>query len=367
MIIFRLILALFFLTIAFNRAFAEIKIDMEVVAEGLEHPWSLCFFSDGRMLVTERPGRMRIVTQDGYVSSPISGLPKVFNEGQGGLLDVIIDPEFEKNRFIYFSYAEQENSVAGTAVARAKLKNSKIEDITVIFRQYPKTDGENHFGSRLAFAKDGTLFVTLGERFDEMDEAQNPENHLGSIVRINPDGSIPEDNPFIDNIKMKPEIWSYGHRNVQGAALNPITGQLWTHEHGPRGGDEINIPEAGKNYGWPKASYGIHYWMIPIKSNHSSQGFEEPVYHWTPSIAPSGMTFYTGNIFPQWKGNLFLGALAGKHLVRLTLDGNKVLNEEKLLDDMEYRIRDVKQSPDGYLYVITDSQNGKILRITPHK
>lgn len=365
MIIFKTILTIFLLALTLENTNAETKIGTQLVAEGLEHPWSIAFLPDGKMLVTERPGRLRIVQQNGSVSPPILGLPEIFNEGQGGLLDVALDPDFDQNQLIYFSYAEPEGDLAGTAVAKAKLKDNSLENLTVIFRQRPKTDGGNHFGSRLVFAKDGTLFITLGERFDEMDEAQNPANHLGTVVRIYPDGSVPNDNPFIGSPNLKPEIWSYGHRNVQGAALHPQTDELWIHEHGPRGGDEINIPKAGKNYGWPEASYGTHYWMLPIKDNHAAQGYEEPIYHWTPSIAPSGMVFYTGDVFPKWKGNLFVGALAGRYLARLELDGTKITKEEKLLADLDYRIRDVEQGSDGYLYILTDEENGKILRLLP--
>ena len=274
-----------------------------------------------------------------------------------------MDPDFSKNSFIYLAYAEPQGDLAGTAVARAKLVGGALENLQVIFRQQPKTEGGNHFGSRLVFAPDGNLFVTLGDRFKYMDEAQELNNHLGKLVRIRRDGLVPADNPFVQDRKAKPEIWSYGHRHIQGAAIHPQTGQLWTHEHGPRGGDEINIPKAGKNYGWPKASYGIHYWMTPIKDEHAEQGFEEPVYHWTPAVAPSGMMFYQGDMYPEWKGNLFVGSLVGKRLIKLAVEGTKIISEEKLLKDSA-RIRDVAEGPDGAIYLLTDDENGKLLKLT---
>lgn len=345
---------------------SKVKLDVGVVVTGLNHPWSMAFMPDGKILVSERVGRLRVVSVDGQLSEPIEGVPYVLAKDQGGLLGVTLDPDFAKNHFIYFSYAEPQGSVAGTAIARAKLIDMKLENLQVIFRQHPKTDGANHFGSRLVFAPDGNLFVTLGERFKYMDQAQQLDNHLGKLVRIRRDGVVPADNPFVKERTVKPEIWSYGHRHIQGAAIHPVTGELWIHEHGPRGGDEINIPKPGKNYGWPLASYGIHYWMTPIKNEHAEQGFEEPIYYWTPSIAPSGMMFYTGNMFPEWKGNLFIGALVGRHLVRLVVGDNNVISEEKLLMDSA-RIRDVAEGPDGAIYLLTDEENGKLLKLTRAK
>jgi len=342
----------------------QTEFEVRSIASGLQFPWGMAFMPDGNVLVTERVGQLRIITPDGGVSAPVKGVPAVFVQEQGGLLDVALDPEFSRNRLIYLSYAEPEGSKASTAVARAELKDGALENLQVIFRQLPKTQGAVHFGSRLVFAPDGNLFITLGDRGDYMEDAQQLGNHLGKIIRIRADGSIPTDNPFVKNPQAKPEIWSYGHRSVQGAAIHPKTGELWIHEHGPKGGDEINIPQAGKNYGWPKANYGVHYSGAPIKNEHAEQGFEEPIYHWTPSIAPSGMVFYTGNQFPGWRGSLFVGALAGRHVLRLTTDDKKILSEEQLLTQT-VRFRDVEQGPDGALYLLTDEQNGKLLKLTP--
>lgn len=344
-----------------------VNFEMETVVSGLQHPWSLAFLPDGRMLVSERPGRLRMIDKDGAISPPVKGLPPMFAQGQGGLLDLLIDPGFAKNRLIYFSYSEPVDDMARTAVASGRLVNGRLEELHVIFRQQPATEGENHFGSRLAWAADGTLFITLGERFDHMDEAQSIANTLGTIVRIHPDGSIPEDNPFVGQEGARAEIWSYGHRNVQGAAIHPKSGKLWIHEHGPRGGDEINIPVAGKNYGWPEASYGIHYWLVPIRDEHAEQGFEEPIYHWTPSIAPSGMLFYTGDRFLRWKDHLFIGALAARKVVVLELDGARVVSEYSILEKLGSRIRDVAQDSEGYIYLLTDEDDGKLLKLVPKR
>ncbi len=343
-------------------------IKVETFARGLVHPWGLAFLPDGRLLVTERPGRLRIVGKDGRLSAPVQGVPKVYASGQGGLLDVQIGPDFATSGAVYLSYADpRDGSRNGTSVARGKLVTDggggRLEDAKVIFRQEPAYASAQHFGSRIVFTRDGSLFVTLGERYSARDQAQNPANHLGKLVRIMPDGS-----PYAGNPKKpgwRPEIWSIGHRNVQGAALHPETGKLWTAEHGARGGDEINIPEAGKNYGWPVITYGRDYSYAKIGEGTHKAGMEQPIYYWDPSIAPSGAAFYTGDRFPEWKGNLFVGALAGQALHRLVLDGEKVVGEETLLADQGERIRDVRNGPDGALWLLTDNPEGRVLRVVP--
>jgi glucose/arabinose dehydrogenase len=336
-------------------------IKVETVATGLSHPWGLAFIPDGRMLVTERTGTLRLVSKDGKLSAPLSGVPEVVVRGQGGLLDVAIDPDFKSNNVVYLTYSEPGEGGVGTAVARGKLGESGLENVEVIFRQMPKVEGGNHFGSRLVFAPDGKLFVTLGERFT-FAPAQDLNNDLGKIVRINPDGSVPKDNPFVGRQDARPEIWSYGHRNPQGAAIHPETGRLWEVEFGPMGGDELNIPQAGKNYGWPVVSWGSHYDGRQIPKPPTHPEFADAIYHWNPVISPSGITFYTGDAIPAWKGNLLIGGLSSQAIVRLTLDGEKVVEEERI--PMGTRIRDVVQGPDGAVYALTDEGNGEILRLT---
>jgi len=338
----------------------DAPIRVETVTGGLEHPWALAFLPDGRIVVTERAGRLRIVDRSGHLSEPLAGVPAVFAQGQGGLLDVALDPRFAENKVIYLSYAEPgSGNVAGTAVARARLGDARLEDVQVIYRQEPKVSGGNHFGSRLVFRGDGTLFVTQGERFNYRQQAQDLSDDLGKIVRINTDGSVPRDNPFVGRSGARPEIWSYGHRNVQAATLHPATGQLWTVEHGARGGDELNHPEAGKNYGWPVITYGVDYSGAHIGEGTAKPGMEQPVYFWDPVIAPSGMTFYTGDVFGQWKGSLFIGSMTPGCLVRLVIENGKVTREERYLGDLHERIRDVQQGPDGLLYLVTDNSNGR--------
>jgi glucose/arabinose dehydrogenase len=335
-------------------------IKIETYAKGLEIPWGAAFLPDGRILVTERPGRLRIVAKDGTLSEPLAGVPKVFAQGQGGLLDVALDPKFSENKVVYLSYAEPGEGGAGTAVARAKLTDTGLEDVKVIFRQQPKVDGGNHFGGRLVFTPDGKLFITLGERF-KFTPAQDLGTHLGKIVRINPDGSVPEDNPFVSQKDALPEIWSYGHRNPQSAMIHPETGKLWELEFGPMGGDELNIPAAGANYGWPVVSWGKNYDGTDIPDPPTHPEFKDAIYHWNPVISPSGATFYTGDAIPGWKGNLLIGGLSSQAIVRLTLDGEKVTGEERL--PMDARIRDVIQGPDGAVYAL-DETDGTILRLT---
>ena len=336
-------------------------IKVETVATELSHPWGLAFLPDGRMLVTERSGTLRLVSKDGKLSPPLSGVPKVVVAGQGGLLDVAIHPDFKSNSLAYLTYSEPGEGGAGTAVARGKLGESGLDGVEVIFRQEPKVGGGNHFGSRLVFAPDGKLFVTLGERFT-FTPAQDLTNDLGKIVRINPDGSVPKDNPFVGRTDARPEIWSYGHRNPQGAAILPKTGKLWETEFGPMGGDELNIPQAGANYGWPVVSWGSHYTGEDIPDPPTHPEFADAIYHWNPVISPSGITFYTADAIPAWKGNLLIAALSGQAIVRLTLDGEKVVDEERI--PMGARIRDVVQGPDGAVYALTDEGNGEILRLT---
>jgi glucose/arabinose dehydrogenase len=345
-------------------------ITVESVAGGLVNPWGLAFLPDGRMLVTERPGRLRIVTRDGKLSPAIAGVPQVFASGQGGLHDVVLDRAFAQNQTIYFCFAEPAGGGGRTALARGKLVDGaapRLDDVKVIFHQEGPLSNGNHFGCRIVQMPDNNLFLTLGEHFFTRNEAQNLGNHLGKIVRIRPDGSVPPDNPFVGKPGVKPEIWSYGHRNPQGAAINPATGKFWEHEHGPRGGDEINIPEAGKNYGWPVIGFGIDYNGAKIHESTSKPGMEQPIKYWVPSIAPSGMAFYSGKLIPAWRGNLFVGALAGQMLVRLEVNGDKVGNEERLLGGLGERIRDVREGPDGGLYLLTDNSKGRILRVAPAK
>jgi glucose/arabinose dehydrogenase len=343
---------------------------VQTAANGLDHPWALAFLPDRRMLVTERPGRMRIVGEDGKLSPALAGVPKVFASGQGGLLDVVLDRSFEQNHMIYFCYAEPVEGRARTALARARLiaeGTARIEAVEVIFRQAGPLSSGNHFGCRIVQTPDDNLFLTTGDHFTTRDQAQILGNDLGKIIRIRPDGSAPPDNPFVARPGAEPAIWSYGHRNPQGLALHPATGKLWEHEHGPRGGDEVNIIEKGKNYGWPVIGYGIDYSGAKIHDSTHKAGMEQPIKYWVPSIAPSGMTFYTGNLFASWRGSLFIGALAGQVLVRLELDGDKPVKEERLLQELRERIRDVREGPDGALWLATDSSSGRILRLAPAK
>jgi glucose/arabinose dehydrogenase len=334
------------------------------VTRGLQHPWGLAFLPDGRLLVTERPGRMRIVERDGKLSPPLAGVPAVDARGQGGLLDVALDPAFASNQLVYWSYSETGDEGNGTAVARGRLDGSRLADVQVIFRQQPKVASTAHFGSRLVFDRSGKLFVTLGDRFSRKDDAQTLDNHIGKIVRIERDGTAAADNPKLANGAL-PQIYSYGHRNVQGAALHPTTGELWATEHGPQGGDELNRVAPGRNHGWPVITYGRNYGSgTKIGDGSERADIVAPLKHWVPtSIAPSGLAFLTSERYPGWQGSLFAGALRGSALVRLSLDGNRVVGEERLLTGLNERIRDVRQGPDGWLYALTDSDDGRVLRL----
>lgn len=344
---------------------------VEVVVGGLNHPWGMAFLPDGDILITERGGRLRRVHNDLLLEQAVSGVPEVQAIGQGGLLGITLDPEYASNRTIYLSYTGGRQDENGTEVIRGTLDDMVLKDTRVIFQALPKQDGGHHFGSRLLFEDDGTLFVTLGERGESPSmgrshPAQRLDSHHGSLIHINADGSVPADNPFVGKAGAKPEIYNYGHRNVQGLAKHPATGAIWTHEHGPQGGDEINIEKPGVNYGWPVITYGVNYVTgTRIGEGTHLAGMEQPIYKWVPSIAPSGMTFYTGDRFPEWKGNLFVGSLAFALLVRLELDGERVVHEERLLEDRYGRIRDVVDGPDGNIYLLTDERDGQLLRISP--
>lgn len=337
---------------------------VETVASGLVHPWGMAFLPDGRLLVTERPGRLRVMRQDGSLSRPLAGTPEVVAQGQGGMLDVALDPDFGSNRLVYLSFAEPGSGGASTALGRGRLGDDRLEGFTVIFRQEPKVAGPNHFGGRIVFATDGKLFLTTGERF-KFDPAQDLSSLLGKIVRLNPDGSVPPDNPFRGVAGARPEIWSYGHRNIQAAAINPQSRALWIGEMGPKGGDELNLPEPGRNYGWPLVSWGTHYDGTRIPNPPTRPDLADAIKQWTPVISPSGMLFYTGDLLPAWRGNVLIGSLTQRALVRLRIDGARVVGEEII--PLGARIRDVEQGPDGAVYLLTDEQDGKVLRLRPER
>lgn len=339
------------------------------LASGLEHPWSLAFLPDGRMLVTERPGRLRVVSLTGRLSRPLEGVPKVFAQGQGGLLDVVLSPDFEREPALFLSYAEPIDGGARTAVARAEFVDGPtpaLRGATRIWAQKDAASGGNHFGSRIVFARDATMFVTMGDRYAHRDRVQQLDNHYGKIVRIRPDGSVPDDNPFVHREGALPDIYAYGFRNVQGAASNPLTGELWIDEHGPQGGDEVNIVRAGANYGWPVITYGREYVTgFTIGEGTQRPDVEPPVWQWTPSIAPSGLAFYVGQRYPEWRGNAFVGSLKFRLLARLSIADDHVVQEERLLQDLRQRVRDVRASRDGLLYLLTDEDDGSLLRLEP--
>jgi glucose/arabinose dehydrogenase len=334
---------------------------------GLENPWSLAFLPDGQMLVTERAGRLRLVSQDFKLNpKPMDGLPEVVAQGQGGLFDVVLHPQYAQNGWIYWAYNAPGQGGWGTAMARGKLQDHRMTEVQVLFSMQPKTRSSHHFGGRIVFDQAGFLYLTLGDRGDK-DRAQKLNDHAGSVIRLHDDGRVPEDNPFVKRVGALAEKWTLGNRNMQGAAVHPQTGQLWTHEHGPQGGDEVNVMRSGLNYGWPVITYGVNYGLgTKIGVGQAKVGMEQPLHAWVPSIAPSGMAFVSGSHFPQWQGNLLVGALRGQMLVRLTLDGEKVLGEERLLQGRS-RLRDVRMGPDGFVYLLSDEAQGALLRLEPVK
>ena len=337
---------------------------LTTIADGLEHPWGMAFLPDGAILITEREGRLRLVRDGVLDPKPISGVPKVAATGQGGLLDVALDPDFASNRLVYLSYAGPGDGGYGTEVARGRLGDGRLDDVETVLVAAPKSRGGRHFGSRLVFAEDGSLYVTVGDR-GTPDRAQDLHDPAGSVLRILPDGRVPTDNPFVGRADARPEIFSYGHRNPQGLVRHPVTGQIWEVEHGPKGGDEVNLIRPGVNYGWPVITYGKSYAGFTIGEGSAKPGMAQPATYWVPSISPSGMTFYTGDAFPEWRGSLFVGALSGRLLARLDVDGERIVHEERLLRDFGERIRDVRQGPDGLLYLLTDSPDGMLLRLEP--
>jgi aldose sugar dehydrogenase len=337
------------------------QLEVQSLTDGLTHPWGMAFLPDGRVLVTERPGNLRILDTENNLTDPLPGVPEVFAQGQGGMLDVALDPDFQNNQYVYLSFSEPgQGGTASTALGRGRFENNQIVDFTVIFRQEPKVSGPNHFGSRIVFSPEGHIFLTLGERF-QFDPAQDLSNHMGTIVRLNRDGSIPDDNPFVGQENAADEIWSYGHRNIQAAIIHPNTGELWIAEMGPRGGDELNRPEPGENYGWPEVSWGTHYDGRDIPDPPTRPEFTDAVLEWTPVISPSGMEYYDGEMFPEIRGNVLIGGLSARGIVRVIISGEEA--EEVGRIDIGSRIRDVKQAPDGSIYALTDHSNGEVLRL----
>ncbi len=336
---------------------------LETVAGDLDMPWSVAFLPDGGFLVSERPGRLKLI-RDGE-SSAITGVPETFFAGQGGFFDITLDPAFADNGLVYLAYADGSRRANRTAIFRARLDGDRLRDGSVIFRAEPDKSGVHHYGGRLAFLDDGTLLLTTGEGYSRKDEAQSVDGHFGKVVRINSDGSAPADNPFADRGGSAAKVLSYGHRNPQGLAVDPETGRIWLHEHGPRGGDEVNVVEAGKNYGWPAITYGVDYSGAIISPHTAMDGMEQPQKYWDPSIAPSGLTLYTGDAFPEWRGSLFVGALKNQDVRRLTVSDGDVVAEEILFAEIGERIRDVRTGPDGFLYVLTESRNGRLIRVRP--
>ena len=357
----------FFVALSCAAAAQQLRPSTVPVVRGLQDPWALAFLPDGRMLITEKGGGLRIAAADGRLSAPLAGLPALSVGGQCGLLDVVLDPKFSSNQRIFFTFAEPGDGGNSTAVGSARLVADQLQDVRTVFSQKPKMRSQLHCGSRIVFDRSGHLLVGLGDRFSGKEEAQNTANHIGKIIRIDVDGKAPADNPFIGRVGAAPELFSIGHRNIQGAALHPATGELWASEHGPQGGDEINRVLGGRNHGWPLVTYGRNYGSgTTIGEEGPKPGFDAPLRHWVPtSVAPSGLAFLTSDRYPAWKGSLFMGTLRGQALIRLTLDGNRITGEERLLEDLGARIRDVRQGPDGWLYVLTDGKDGQVLRLQP--
>lgn len=348
--------------IANNLPVDELSVRLDTIAEGLVNPWSMAFLPDGRILIAERPGRLRLFADGELKDTPVQGLPEIWAHGQGGLLDVVLHPEYDQNGWIYIAYAAPGQGGGNTAVSRGRLEGESFTDTELIFQGQPNSGSGQHFGTRIVFDEKGYMYTTIGDR-GVMSNAQRLENHNGKIIRLFDDGRVPPDNPFVDTEGAMPEIWSYGHRNIQGMSIHPETGVLWTHEHGPRGGDEINIISKGLNYGWPEVTHGVNYNGSIITPDTTRAGMEDPVYHWTPSIAPCGMTFVDSEIYPHWQGNILVGALAGQHIHRVVLDSDKVIDTEYLFQGFA-RFRDIRVGPDGYIYVLTESP-GLFLKIQP--
>ena len=336
------------------------------IAKGLDHPWSMAFLPDGSMLVTERVGRLRLIKGGSLLVQPIAGVPAVHTGSQAGLFDIVLHPNFSQNNIVYLTYAAGTKASNGTQVARARFDGSALQDLQVIFKAMPLKDTDNHYGGRMVFLPDGTFVLSIGEGFEYREKAQDLTSDLGKIVRLNEDGSVPRDNPFVGRASIRPEIYSWGHRNPQGLIFDSSSGRIYETEHGPRGGDELNIIVAGRNYGWPVITYGMDYSGAYVSPYTQRPGLEQPVIYWTPSIAPSGLAMYRGDKFPAWKGDLFVGALAFRHLRRVHLDEHgDVVGQEQFLNDLNWRIRDVRAAPDGYLYVCTDEADGRVLRLEP--
>ena len=359
----RRLTVLFLLAAIADPARADLRFD--TIAEGLEHPWSIAFLPDGAMLVTEREGRLRTIRDSTLEPEPVAAVPEVYVAGQGGLFDILVDPDFESSRSVYLSFAHGDAGANATRVVRARLEDNALTDVSVLFTATPFKDTPHHYGGRMLMLPDRTLLVTVGEGFDFREQAQRLDNHLGKVIRIGPNGGVPTDNPFADTPGALPEIWTYGHRNAQGIVLHPSSGVVYLHEHGPRGGDELNELEAGVNYGWPAITWGVDYNYARVTPYTSLPGMRQPVVVWTPSIAPSGMTVVRGDLFPEWAGDLLVTTLVEKSVRRIDLDGGRIVGQERLFDEIGERLRDIRAGPDGALYVLTDSENGRVIRVTP--